>query len=204
MKKSLLSTLVIAASLVGLASCGGNTTSSISATPSTSVTPSTSATDVDTYVGTFSYEMNYGTIVTYGVSVSVGIKKDGKIAKVAITEESHNFTESWINDAGADAKAKWDEKIDAFLTSFEGRDASTVYNDIHGKVSFVRTSSGGMTITSIKDDANYTMASGATQSEGRLLAAIHNAIAEGTGKEKMVVVEYEDPTPVPPNTSTAA
>lgn len=185
MKKSLLSTLVIAASLFGLASCGGKDSSGV---PSNSIVqPSNVITNGD-YQGELGYDVTYGeTAVHYGIKVKVSISND-KISSVTIVDDSKNFTTSWIEGAGEAAKTAWDEKINDFLVSFKDRNAIEVYDAIHGKISFVM-SGGSLTITNdLKDDAKYSMSTGATQSETRLLGAIHNAIAEATGKASIALV----------------
>lgn len=186
MKKSILSALVLASSLVGLASCGGGKTSSSAPistpAPTTSTTP-TPAPVGETARGVFSYSQTWDDVhfTTYGTAVSVTIA-DGKIT--ALTRDAAYVTEnnlveitpSW--QPGEAFREVYEESLSTYFSKLIGKEAQTVYKDISQGVSITKgETKGAMTFSVSNDSLKVFTSTGATQTEARTNYAIANGIA---------------------------
>lgn len=184
MKKSILSALVLASSLVGLASCGGGNKTSSSA-PISTPAPTTSTTPApvgETARGVFSYSQTWSEhTTTYGTAVSVTIA-DGKITALSrdaayITENNLvEITPSWTG--GDDFRDVYEESLSTYFSKLIGKEAQTVYKDISQGVSITKgKTKGEMTFSVSNDSLKVFTSTGATQTEARTNYAIANGIA---------------------------
>ena len=126
-----------------------------------------------TYDGEYSYAHPYGVEgKTYGAKVHVTVK-GGVITKVTVdadTEDFFNLTDSWTEEG----KTNWNTHQDEFLKSFEGLTVEEV------KAIKVACNEKGVPeengITKMPTDWNYV--TGCTQSSGRIILAIQNALKD--------------------------
>ena len=116
-----------------------------------------------TVEGEYAYDNAWVPGAKYGVKVSVTLNKD-VITKVVVTSED---TETYTNlSASWDKKATWENGQAAFLASFEGKTIQDVLNIR------VACAANGQP-NSVE---GFTAVAGATQSSGRVILAIQNAI----------------------------
>ena len=119
-----------------------------------------------TVEGEYKYENPYAAGKYYGVKVSVTLNKD-VITKVVITsentEEYTNLSSSWTD------KATWENGEAAFLASFEGKTIQDVLN--------IRVACGEKGEPAKNGIEGFEYVTGATQSSGRVILAIQNAIS---------------------------
>ena len=116
-----------------------------------------------TYTGEYKYENAWVPGAYYGVKVSVTVKGD-KITAVEVTSEN---TDAYTNlSASWGDKALWEEGEEAFLASFAGMTVAEV-NAVE-----VACAANGQpnTVTGME------YVTGATQSSGRVILAIQNAL----------------------------
>ena len=124
-----------------------------------------------TYDGEYSYAHPYGVEgKTYGAKVHVTVK-GGVIMSVTVdadTEDYFNLTDSWTS------KQTWIDGQEAFLKSFEGMTVKEL------KAIKVACNEKGVPnengITELPADWNYV--TGATQSSGRIILAMQNALKD--------------------------
>ena len=116
-----------------------------------------------TVEGEYAYDNAWVPGAKYGVKVSVTLNKD-VITKVVVTSENTdnytNLSASWEN------KATWENGEAAFLASFEGKTIQDVLN--------IRVACAANGQPSSVE--GFTAVAGATQSSGRVILAIQNAI----------------------------
>ena len=116
-----------------------------------------------TVAGEYAYDNAWVPGAKYGVKVSVTLNKD-VITKVVVTSEDTdaytNLSASWEN------KATWENGQAAFLASFEGKTIQDVLN-----IRVACAASGQPNTIE-----GFTAVAGATQSSGRVILAIQNAI----------------------------
>lgn len=211
MKKSILSVLVVASSLVGLASCNGDkpTTSTTPApTPTTSVNGGSTSTGpvAETARGEFHYNQ-YGS--EYGCAVNVSIA-DGKITSIVkddayIAEKGYvELSESWNTDAAIAIKEAYEEETTKYFTSLVGKDAQSVYNTIAQGVSVAEKTVGEKKGIEVIVDPTLVIQAGATQTAARTHFAIANGIAAILKLDILGVTPETDPSPVDPTTTVVA
>lgn len=191
MKKNLFSKILVASSLMGLVSCGGDNTSSTPVTsPVSPTTPVTTPAQTTTAKGAFKYE-SHGH--TYGMAVVVTFDAAHKITKVerdAATIEAESLVEVTQTTEGAwDHEAMtemYNAKIGEALNSFVGLEAEAYYNaavaELNGKLPTTWPDKTG----SFGSYLNLEVLTGATQSATRLAAAVANACATHLGKTVLV------------------
>ena len=118
-----------------------------------------------TVEGEYAYDNAWVPGAKYGVKVSVTLNKD-VITKVVVTSENTdnytNLSASWEN------KATWENGEAAFLASFEGKTIQDVLN--------IRVACAANGQPSSVE--GFTAVAGATQSSGRVILAIQNAIKQ--------------------------
>ncbi len=118
-----------------------------------------------TVSGEYKYENAWSKGKYYGVKVDVTVKGD-VITKVVVTSENTdeytNLSASWEN------KATWENGEAAFLASFEGKTIQDVLN--------IRVACAANGQPSSVE--GFTAVAGATQSSGRTILAIQNAIKQ--------------------------
>lgn len=130
-----------------------------------------------TYTGTYEYAavaVASGPQTYYSVSVSVKVK-DNKIVFVKVnpdTEVRYNLTASWED------KALWIDGQEAFLKSFEGK---TVAEVLSIRVSVLEETSGYHLKGQPEEVEGYDVVTGATQSSGRVILAIQQALPKASG-----------------------
>ena len=131
-----------------------------------------------TVEGEYAYDNAWVPGAKYGVKVSVTLNKD-VITKVVVTSENTdnytNLSASWEN------KATWENGEAAFLASFEGKTIQDVLN--------IRVACAANGQPSTVE--GFTAVAGATQSSGRVILAIQNAIKKlGTSAYGRVHKKY--------------
>lgn len=115
--------------------------------------------------GKYSVESVYAPGAYYGAEVKI-VVKDGKIAKVAINPYSELIlaTDIWED------RAVWENSVAALLESYKGKSVEELeninYSQDSGIASPPELSAGGVLVT------------GASQSSGRLLRAVQNALSK--------------------------
>ena len=118
-----------------------------------------------TVEGEYAYDNAWVPGAKYGVKVSVTLNKD-VITKVVVTSEN---TENYTNlSASWGDKSKWENGEAAFLASFEGKTIQDVLN--------IRVACAANGQPSSVE--GFTAVAGATQSSGRTILAIQNAIKQ--------------------------
>lgn len=190
MKKNLFSKILVASSLMGLVSCGGDSTSPVTS-PVSSTTPLTTPAQTTTAKGAFKYE-SHGH--TYGMAVVVTFDAAHKITKVerdAATIEAESLVEVtqttvegvWNHE---EMTEMYNSKIGEALNSFVGLEAEAYYNaavaELNGKLPTTWPEKSG----SFGAYLNLEVLTGATQSATRLAAAVANACATHLGKTVLV------------------
>ena len=117
-----------------------------------------------TYNGEYKYENAWVPGNYYGVQVEVTVKGD-KVKSVVVTSEN---TDSYTNlSASWTDKALWEEGEEAFLASFVGMTVDAV----NALVVDCATTGQPNTVTGME------YVTGATQSSGRVILAIQNALS---------------------------
>ncbi len=156
--------LVMAVAVVAFASCGGQT-----------------------YEGEYKYEnpWNKGNNDYYGVKVKVTVSNN-VITKVEITSENKegytNLSAGWTEEG----KKFWNDNVAAFLQTFEGLTVEdvnkiVVAKDANGAPDTsqgVDTISGAPSSLEIVEKDGHTTHTGATQSSGRVILAVQDALSK--------------------------
>lgn len=117
--------------------------------------------DAKTVEGDYHYVTEYG---TYGVKVSVEVNND-KIKKVTILDSDYTLTTS--AEYGFADSAKWDKGVNALLNTYTDRSVSSVLEQ--------KVTVGADSVPTAVDNSAFVV-SGATQSSGRLLLAVQDAL----------------------------
>ncbi len=135
--------------------------------------------EVKTYAGSYTYEDVYSEATPktkYGVEVVVSVKGD-KIVSVTVADDTsnrYNYTPIWqenmtTGDLGAE-KAK--KAVPGYLKVFAGKKVADV------KKLTVATLSDGTPDKSKKAEWNGFVLTGATQTSGRILLAVQDALKD--------------------------
>lgn len=119
-----------------------------------------------TVEGVYNYDATYGqNTIHYGVKVAVTVKDD-KITKVEIVKSDYiQLTPSWLESEAAGALAYQSGESD-LLKEYEGKTVEEIKNAKVTLENNVPTSVGDKDL----------LITGATQSSGRLLKAVQNAL----------------------------
>lgn len=117
--------------------------------------------ETKTVEGDYHYVTDYG---TYGVKVSVEVQND-KIKKVTILDSDYTLTTS--ADYGFADSVKWDNGVNALLDTYADRSVASVLDQ--------KVTVGADSVPTAVDNSAFVV-SGATQSSGRLLLAVQDAL----------------------------
>ena len=131
-----------------------------------------------TYTGEYKYENAWAPGNYYGVQVEVTVKGN-KVKSVVVTSEN---TDSYTNLSASWAdKALWEEGEEAFLASFAGMKVADVL-----ALEVVCQPNGQPTTVSGMD-----YVTGATQSSGRVILAVQNALDNTSAPSYVYAGEYK-------------
>lgn len=128
----------------------------------------------ETVKGVYEYAANAAGNTYYSASVTVKVK-DEKIVSVTLDDDSDvrfNLTQSWANED----KLNWTDNQAAFLDSFKGKTIQEILSIV---VNVIDTTQGYSLKGQPETIEGYVDAvAGATQSSGRVILAIQDALSK--------------------------
>ena len=128
----------------------------------------------ETYEGSYDYDNAWTPGQKYGCKVTVTVKS-GVITKVVVADD----TDTYYNlSAGWTDKAKWQDGADAMINSFVGMSVEDVNKIVVAKNDDSAKGPIGQPASITGAPAALKVVAGATQSSGRLILAVQNALSK--------------------------
>lgn len=124
----------------------------------------------ETYEGSYDYDNAWTPGQKYGCKVTVTVKA-GVITKVVVADDTdtyYNLSSGWTD------KAKWQNGADAMINSFVGMSVEDVNKIVVAKAE----TPAGQPASITGAPAALKVVAGATQSSGRLILAVQNALSK--------------------------